>query len=112
MKKIFTFAVILALFLETLALPLFALDNDLSDKSETLETYSAEILPVKGGASAIATMTFDDGEHQTVSTLVPLLEEYGLKASLMVGERAQEPASTLCHHICSCPHPGCLSCAR
>ena len=80
MKKILTFIIVAALFLETLMLPTFAAPKD----DEILETYKAEILPVKGGASAIATLTFDDGVHKTNETLLPLLVKYNAKASLMV----------------------------
>ena len=40
--------------------------------------YDAEIMKVKGGAKAIATMTFDDGVHATNTALLPLLEKYDL----------------------------------
>lgn len=80
MKKIITFFIVLALCLETMLIPSFAKVKD----EDILETYEAEILPVKGGADAIVTMTFDDGVHATNIELLPLLKEYNLKASLMV----------------------------
>ena len=45
---------------------------------------NAEIMKAPHGACAIATMTFDDGVQATNQALVGLLEEYGLKASLML----------------------------
>ena len=44
----------------------------------------AEIMKVKGGARAIATMTFDDGLVKTANTLNELCERYGCRASLMM----------------------------
>ena len=44
----------------------------------------AEIMKVKGGASAIATMTFDDGHPRTSRKLNELLPKYNAKASLML----------------------------
>ena len=44
----------------------------------------AEIMNVKGGARAIATMTFDDGHPRTSIKLNELLPRYGCRASLML----------------------------
>lgn len=45
---------------------------------------NAEIMRVKGGARAIATMTFDDGHPRTSRKLNELLAKYGAHASLML----------------------------
>lgn len=44
----------------------------------------AEIMKAKGGANAIATMTFDDGHPRTARRLNELLEKYEARASLML----------------------------
>ena len=44
----------------------------------------SELTLAKGGASAIASMTFDDGLYPTATLLNKLCKEYGLKASLMM----------------------------
>ena len=80
MKKILVLALTLTLALNALVLPSFAAVGD----GEVKENYNAVIMPAKGGANAIATMTFDDGVQATNRALVGLLEEYGLKASLML----------------------------
>ena len=48
---------------------------------------TAEIMKAKGGARAIATMTFDDGHPRTSSKLNELLPKYGSRASLMLYAR-------------------------
>ncbi len=80
MKRILTLALVVALMIQTLVIPALAAAGD----GEVLATYNAEIMDVKGGADAIATLTFDDGRDASVSKLVPLLEQYGLRASLML----------------------------
>lgn len=45
---------------------------------------NAEIMKAKGGASAIATMTFDDGLYKTAEKLNELCEKYDARASLML----------------------------
>ena len=44
----------------------------------------AEIMKAKGGASCIATLTFDDGVCTTSNKLRELMEEYGLVSTLMI----------------------------
>ena len=44
----------------------------------------AEIMKAKGGASAIGTLTFDDGVSATSNKLRELMEEYGLVSTLMI----------------------------
>lgn len=44
----------------------------------------AEIMKAKGGASAIATLTFDDGVSTTSNKLRELMEKYGLVSTLMI----------------------------
>ncbi len=86
MKKLITLLIVISLCLQMMIIPTFAADN----KDEVIQTYNAEIMNVKGGASAIATMTFDDGVHNTSMALYTLLKQYDLKASLMVvPERAE-----------------------
>ena len=48
------------------------------------ESYSAEIMKVKGGRDAIATFTFDDGVYENDSAIAELFGSYGMPASLMV----------------------------
>lgn len=81
MKKLMKRSLVLTLALTMLLQP--AALTASAEGSETAVSYNAVIMNVKGGASAIATMTFDDGVHATNSRLKPLMEEYGLKASLM-----------------------------
>ena len=45
---------------------------------------SVELMDVQGGADGIISLTFDDGYYPTALALAPLMEEYGLKASLML----------------------------
>ena len=52
--------------------------------SEKTKKISAEIMRVKGGANAIATMTFDDGHPRTSAKLNELLPKYKSRASLML----------------------------
>ncbi len=79
-KKIMTFALTAALAVQALALPAFA---DTGDGAVTA-TYNAAIMDVKGGADAIASMTFDDIRTPSTNKLVELLAEYELRASLML----------------------------
>ena len=55
-----------------------------ADEELEWETINASVALAKGGANAIATMTFDDGLMATARTLNRLCEEFGLKASLMM----------------------------
>ena len=82
MKKLFKTGLVLflaiAMLVPTLIIPITANDTPAE------VTYGAEIMNVKGGADSIATLTFDDGVHASSSALKPLLEKYGLKATLFV----------------------------
>ncbi|MBQ7363588.1 MAG: polysaccharide deacetylase family protein [Clostridia bacterium] len=70
----------------TMLLPSFSFP--LSADSESADTVkidaNAELTLAKGGADAIATMTFDDGIYDTALFLNQLLAEYGLEASIML----------------------------
>ncbi|MBQ7363499.1 MAG: polysaccharide deacetylase family protein [Clostridia bacterium] len=79
-KKILTLALALVMMAQAVVIPALADTGD----GEVTATYDAVIMDVKGGADAIATLTFDDGRDASVSKLVPLLEQYGLRASLML----------------------------
>ncbi len=48
------------------------------------KSIKAELCRARGGARAIATLTFDDGVRSSAMALSELLTEYGLVASLMV----------------------------
>ena len=52
--------------------------------SDAEETYSTEIMKVKGGRDAVATFTFDDGYYSNDSKLVGIFGDYGLPVSFMV----------------------------
>ena len=79
-KNIILTLVVFAMILQCAAVTAFAAPN----KNDVIEEYSAKIMNVKGGATAIATMTFDDGTRATSNALLPIMQEYNFKASLMV----------------------------
>ena len=81
MKKLLKTGLVLVLALSMLV-PTLIIPSSADTSGEVI--YNAEIMTVKDGANAIATMTFDDGVHASAEALKPLLEKYGLKASLMV----------------------------
>ena len=59
----------------------FAFASLAADENDGIvEEFNAEIMNVKGGASAIVTMTFDDGTLGTASTLLTIMQEYDFKA--------------------------------
>ena len=64
----------------TLAVQLFIF----SSGAEGSAKYDTSIMNVKGGANAIATMTFDDGVYANDSLIEEMVSEYGLSATLMV----------------------------
>ena len=78
MKRIILVLTVLAMLMQSLMITGIAATTD------TTVNYDAKILQVKGGANAIATLTFDDGVHSTAELLRNELVEYDLKASLMV----------------------------
>ena len=79
MKKFFKTSLVLLLAL-AMAVPALVIPS----VADTATTYDAKIMDVKGGADAIVTLTYDDGVHKTATILDGLLEEHGLKATLMV----------------------------
>lgn len=89
MKKIIYITLVLAMILQCVSVAAFAAPN----KKDVIEEYSAKILNVKGGASAIVTMTFDDGTLGTANTLLQIMQDYNMKASLMVNPSRIEGGS-------------------
>ena len=67
----------------TLMIPTFLIPT-LADDASTKYFADASIEQAKGGADAIATMTFDDGKVKTAQKLNELLAKYDGKASLML----------------------------
>lgn len=84
-KRLIALAVAI-LTLGTALLSTFAFSAFASDEggAEPTETVKATIMEAKGGANAIATMTFDDGKVKTARKLNELLAKYGGRASLML----------------------------
>ena len=82
MKKLIKTGLILVLAIAMIVPTL--LISITADQSGTLTTYEATITNAKGGANAIATMTFDDGHPRTAEKLNELLAKYDAKASLML----------------------------
>ena len=80
LKKFFVLFVVITMLLQSFAFASLAADEN----DGIVEEFNAEIMNVKGGASAIVTMTFDDGTLGTASTLLPIMQEYDFKASMMV----------------------------
>ncbi len=75
------FLTLLAILSTVLIIP--ALATGSSGKTE----ISAELTPAKGGATSIATMTFDDGLVETANKLNELCAQYGTKATLVLVSR-------------------------
>ena len=73
-KKVFMAMLALAVTVQPLLMFSFA-DN---------ESYSTEIMNVKGGADAIATFTFDDGVYTNDAMLAEIFKQYNMPLSLMV----------------------------
>ncbi len=73
----------------TLALPCFSLlasavENDDTEGLTEVKTELSTEIVVKGGAKAVVSMTYDDGNYDTAIWMNEMFAKYGLKASCML----------------------------
>ncbi|MBQ7363672.1 MAG: polysaccharide deacetylase family protein [Clostridia bacterium] len=83
-KAFFTRSVVWVALLSVLFTALIIPALATTESSDERVAVDAEITPAKGGATSIATMTFDDGLVQTANKLNELCAQYGLRASLVL----------------------------
>lgn len=83
-KKLFSILLIAALTLPCFVIPARAQDSSESTEELSESAVFAEITGARGGARAIVSMTYDDGQYETAAWMNEMFAKYDLRASCML----------------------------